>query len=156
MMKYTVKPIRNVIALLTNQCPLACPYCFEDRDTQKMSFETARATLDFIHRVENVQHGFTFFGGEPTVEWDSIIVPLIEYSKASNQPTRFNMTTNGFLLNQNRIDWLIENKIEFMYSMDGGKETQNINRPTNRNGESFDVVSQNILYILERKPNQVV
>ena len=69
-----IKPIRGVIALLTNQCNLACPYCFEQRDVQTMSLDTAKKLVDFV-APQNSPH-ITLFGGEPTLMWDSIIVPL--------------------------------------------------------------------------------
>lgn len=155
-MDYKIKPIWNVIALLTNQCNLACPYCFEDRDVRRMTFETARGILDFIHKSERDIHGFTFFGGEPTLEWDTIIVPLVQYSKTLKKQTRFAMTTNGTLLTPDKIDWLHNNQVNFMLSMDGNKLTQDTNRPM-RNGESgFDKLAVILPYALRVNPRQIV
>lgn len=154
-MNYEVKPIRNVIALLTNQCNLKCPYCFEDKDARRMTFETAKDALNFVHKAPDRFHGFTFFGGEPMLEFDNIIVPLIEYSKTLDNPTRFAMTTNGVALTHDRIDWLLDNNVDFMLSMDGNKETQDSNRPMKNQGSSFDILDQNIHYLLEKKPNQI-
>lgn len=154
-MDYEIQPIRNVIALLTNQCPCACEYCFEDKDSRRMTYQTAKDTLDFVHKAPAQVHGYTFFGGEPMLEFDNIIVPLVEYSKGLEKPTRFAMTTNGVLFDHNRIDWLLDNNINFMVSMDGGKETQDSNRPMKTGESSFDILDKNIHYLLERKPNQL-
>ena len=103
---YQVYPIRNAIVLLTNQCNLECPYCFEDKNSNRMSFETAKDVVLFLHRSKSKNVGFTFFGGEPMLEWDSIIYPLIEWSK-SEYPTRFNMTTNGTLFTEDRLSVIL-------------------------------------------------
>ena len=99
-------PIRNVIALLTNQCQCACPYCFEARSPERMSLNVAKDILDFVKTGGGKSSGFTFFGGEPMLEFESIMVPLVEYSEQSPIPTRFAMTTNGTLLDEDRLAWL--------------------------------------------------
>ena len=64
----------------------------------------------------------TFFGGEPTLLWDELIEPLVAYSK-DKYPGRvkFGITTNGTLLNEKRIDFLKENNIPPLLSIDGHK-----------------------------------
>ena len=143
-----IKPIRGVIALLTNQCNLACPYCFEKRDVQMMSLDTAKKLVDFV-APQNSPH-ITLFGGEPTLMWDSIIVPLTNY--AEEKGVRLNMTTNGTLLTPERVDFLIDHNITFLLSMDGCKATQDSNRPMRSGGSSFDAIPMD--YILSRKPYQ--
>ncbi len=151
-----IPPIRSVIALLTNQCNCACPYCFEARSPERMSLETAKDILNFVKKNAGNRSGFTFFGGEPMLEFDSLMVPLVEYSKTTGVHTRFAMTTNGTLLDKERIDWIFENNIAFMLSFDGGKNTQDHSRPL-RNGESsFDTVMKILPYILEKQPTQSV
>ena len=154
-MEYEVKPIRNAITLLTNQCPCACEYCFEDKDSRRMTYQIAQDTLNFVHKAPGQLHGYTFFGGEPMLEFENIIVPLVEYSYSLPNTTRFAMTTNGVLLDHERIDWLLDNNINFMVSMDGAKETQDTNRPLKSGGSSFDALDKNIHYLIERKPNQM-
>lgn len=143
-----IKPIRSVIALLTNQCNLACPYCFEMRDVQMMTLDTAKKLVDFVGKQKNAH--ITLFGGEPTLMWDSIIVPMTEY--AEQRGVRLNMTTNGTLLTPERVDYLIDHNITFLLSMDGGKPTQDSNRPMRSGGSSFDAIPME--YILRRLPNQ--
>ena len=143
-----IKPIRGVIALLTNQCNLACPYCFEQRDVQTMSLDTAKKLVDFV-APQNSPH-ITLFGGEPTLMWDSIIVPLTKY--AEEKGVRLNMTTNGTLLTPERVDFLIDHNITFLLSMDGCKATQDSNRPMRSGGSSFDAIPMD--YVLSKRPSQ--
>ena len=151
-----VKPIRNAIVLLTNQCNCACPYCFEARDPERMSLQTAKDVVSFLQLSQDKSLGFTFFGGEPMLEWENIIVPLVEWAEQTSPiPIRFNMTTNGTLLTSERLDYLLKHKIQFMISMDGDRETQERGRPM-RNGESsFDCLMSILPELLEKKPQQV-
>lgn len=151
-----VKPIRNAIVLLTNQCNCTCPYCFEARDPERMNLQTAKDVVSFLQLSQDKSLGFTFFGGEPMLEWENIIVPLVEWAEQTSPiPIRFNMTTNGTLLTSERLDYLLKHKIQFMISMDGDRETQERGRPM-RNGESsFDRLMSILPELLEKKPQQV-
>ena len=155
MADYIIPPIRNLIVLLTNQCNLTCPYCFESRNAQRMSLDTAKDVLHFLCNNSN-NPSMTFFGGEPMLEWDTIMVPLIEYAKGLDKKVRFGMTTNGTLLNKERMDYLIDNNVAFMLSMDGNKCTQDCSRPSKNGESSFDKIEAIFPYILEKRPYQVV
>lgn len=155
MPDYKVKPVRNAIVMLTNQCNCACAYCFEERRKERMSLQIAKDAMAFVHSVNDQHPGFTFFGGEPMLEFDSIIAPLVEWSKtAFETPTRFAMTTNGTLFTRERLDFLKKNDISFMLSMDGDKTAQSGNRPLRDGRNSFDVVMEHIPHILELWPMQ--
>lgn len=151
-----IQPIRSVIALLTNQCNCACPYCFEARSPERMSLDTAKDILNFVKANAGDRSGFTFFGGEPMMEFERLMVPLVEYSEASGVHTRFAMTTNGTLLDKERIDWLAEHNIRYMLSFDGNRETQERSRPLRMSASSFDRIMEVLPYILEKNQNQSV
>ena len=152
---YPIYPIRNAIVLLTNQCNLTCPYCFEERGTSRMSLDTAKDVLKFLHLSKSTGIGYTFFGGEPMLEWDSIIYPLIGWSKVE-YPTKFNMTTNGTLFTEDRLNYLFKNNVSFLLSMDGSKETQDKNRPMKTPKSSYDAIVKYIPQILKFRPGQTV
>ena len=150
---------------LTDACPLACRYCFVHQSPHYMDLETAKDSLEFF--IENLKKktalkpsekeekvSITFFGGEPTLLWDEVIVPLVNYAnqKYPNM-VKFGITTNGILLNEERIKWLREKEIFPLLSIDGAKETQDYNRPLQNGGSSFDLLSKNIPIILKYFPN---
>ena len=85
--------------------------------------------------------------------YDEIIVPLVLYAEEKYPNlVHFGITTNGTLLNKERIDFLKNHNFSILLSIDGDKETQNFNRPQ-RNGEgSFDLVEKNIDYLLQNFP----
>lgn len=148
-----MKPLRNLILLLTNACNCACPYCFESRSGECMRFETACAALDLVQRSAGDRSSLTFFGGEPMLEYDRILRPLVERAEASGTRTRFAMTTNGTLLTPERVDWLAEHGVSYMISFDGDRATQEASRPLRGEGSSYDAVMTVLPHILARVPD---
>ena len=156
-------PVR-VMLNLTDNCNLACRYCFVQQKPNYMTLQVAKDSVDFIVKNYNIRtekyglkdrKGIFFFGGEPTLMFDSIIVPLIQYIEETYKLDEFDfgITTNGTLLNKERIDFLKKYNIFPLLSIDGNAETQNYNRPyKNGIGNSFDAVIKNIPYLLENFP----
>ena len=62
------------------------------------------------------------------------------------------ITTNGTLLNREKIDFLYNHNIHPLLSIDGAKETQDINRPCQNGESSFDKIIEIIPYLLEKFP----
>ena len=149
---------------VTDSCNLACKYCFVQQKPHFMTIDLAKQTIDWL--VNNLKNknsllvdkkldkaDLNFFGGEPMLLYDDIIVPLVLYTEEKYPNlVHFGITTNGTLLNKERIDFLKEHNFSILLSIDGDKETQNFNRPQ-RNGEgSFDLVEKNIDYLLQNFP----
>ena len=157
--QYLTSAMLNV----TDDCNLQCRYCFVEQHPHYMSFETAKAAVNWLYNnylkkkeiVKEVLPCYCyFFGGEPTLCFDTIIKPIVEYVK-NNFPEnsfRFGMTTNGTLLNKERIDFLKQNNFNLLLSIDGEKETQDFNRPCRNGQSSFDLLKNNITYLLEQFP----
>lgn len=147
-----MRPIRNLILLLTNACNCACPYCFEERTGEQMREKTAFAALDFVQKNAGDRSSLTFFGGEPLLEFNRLIVPTVARAEASGTRTRFAMTTNGTLLTPERVDWLADHGIRYMLSFDGDRATQERSRPMRDGGSSFERIVAVLPHILERAP----
>ena len=119
---------------LTNQCNLRCDYCFVNQSADRMSLDTAKAAVSLVHNnllrkreldnTPDLKGVINFFGGEPLLEYNSIIVPLTIWIEET-YPNDFNLgiTTNGTLLTKERIDFLYDHNIIPLLSMDGDKET---------------------------------
>lgn len=129
-----------------------------------MTLETAKDSIDYLVKnqeqrvlthptAKDEKISVTFFGGEPTLLWDEIIVPIVEYAETT-YPNMFGfgMTTNGTLLDENRIKWLYDHDIHPLLSIDGARETQEYNRPCRDGNSSFDLVNKNIPIILDYFP----
>ena len=164
MVKYgpLLKPITNICLNLTDACNLKCVYCFVQQQPNYMTLDTAKQTLHWLHENNEIVKkeydsasvpAIVFFGGEPTLLWDQIIVPLVEYSKEQNLFTDFSMTSNGTLLTKDKVDFLVNNNMGLMLSCDGDKLTQDYNRPTKNGTSSFDLLYPNLNYIINQFPN---
>lgn len=155
--------LTNICLNVTDACNLACRYCFVEQHPHYMTLDVAKQAVHFIlDNLEkknkkfntNEKASITYFGGEPTLMWNEIIVPLTNYIRENNYPISLSITTNGTLLNKDRIEFLKDNKIKPLLSIDGEKETQEYNRPCrNLNQNSFNLVEKNIPLLLEAFPN---
>lgn len=157
----------NICLNLTDDCNLACRYCFVQQKPNYMTLNIAKQAIEWgmdnlnWHREHNTCHSdnrvfITYFGGEPTLMWDEIIVPLTEwaYEKYSKKDIGFTITTNGTLLNEEKVKFLYKNNIIPLLSIDGAPQTQDYNRPCkNPNLKSSDLQYKNIPYILKYFPN---
>ena len=155
--------LTNICLNVTDACNLACRYCFVEQHPHYMTLDIAKQAVHFVlDNLEKKNKKFnknkkaiiTFFGGEPTLMWDEIIVPLINYVKENSFPIDFSMTTNGTLLTEERIEFLKANEVGLLLSIDGDRYTQNFNRPCiNNKLSSFDLIDKNIPALLKSYPN---
>lgn len=145
---------------------LAVHNCFVNQNIENMSLTTAVNAVKFLYKNLERQRelynnpklkgAINFFGGEPLLRYYDIIEPLVlivekDYPDCFN----FGVTTNGVLLDKEKIDFLYEHNIIPLLSMDGDKETQDYNRPCKNGDSSFDLIVKNIPYLLEKFPNTV-
>jgi sulfatase maturation enzyme AslB (radical SAM superfamily) len=118
-----------------------------------MTYETAKAAAEFLIKnaeETNVTPSINFFGGEPMLMWDSIIVPLTNWIRNEyKKPFSRGITTNGTLLNEEKVQFLKNNGIGLLLSIDGDKETQDYNRPYVNGEGSFDSIKTNIPIITQ-------
>lgn len=149
---------------LTDSCSMRCIYCFVQQQPNFMTFQVAKDGVDWLAANLNwwreythdpqFKGSITYFGGEPTLMWDEIIVPLTAYIKET-YPDYFDLTitTNGTLLNEERIKFLYDNQIYPLLSIDGVKEVQDYNRPMRDGSSGFDKLIKIIPYLLSYFPS---
>lgn len=151
--------ITSAFLNLTNACNLACRYCFVHQNPTYISLETAKDAADWLYQnweANGKQHnvGINYFGGEPLLCWESVIVPLTEYIRRTyGEEFRLSITTNGILLDEERLEFLRKHKVSPLLSMDGDKETQDEQRPTHAGGSSFDLLEPKLDMILHYFPD---
>ena len=114
------------------------------------------ATKFLIRNSKDIGYtpNITFFGGEPLLEWDSVIVPLTKYIREEyKEPFNLSITSNCILMTEDKLRFMKENNIGLLFSIDGDKETQDINRPFHSGKGSFDMLIDKIPMILKYYPN---
>lgn len=101
-------------------CNLGCRYCFLSHRGPRtvIPAQVLRDAIDFLREYATGSMRLHFFGYEPTTNWD-LIVAAREYAPDIS----ISMTTNGYLLDDKRIDWLNANDVRiYVFSIDGGPE----------------------------------
>lgn len=154
---YNLPKITSAMFILTHSCNLECRYCFVHQEPCHMDLDTAfDATKFLIRNAEEVGETpqINFFGGEPLLMWDSIIEPLVQWIRGVyRKPFDLSITTNGTLLDEEKIEFLKKYRITLLFSIDGSKKTQDYNRPLHNGKSSFDVLENIIPQVVKNFPN---
>ena len=142
---------------VTQRCNLQCKYCFVQQQPKDVDIKTAIDTVDFFAKnakESNVMPSLNFFGGEPLLKWNDIIVPVTNYIRKNyGSNYRIGITSNCILITKDKLDFMKENGVGLLFSIDGDKKTQDLNRPLKNGGSSFDILKDKIPMILEYYPN---
>lgn len=150
----TRKPIREIarerytrlttvtnlhIIVPTLRCNLRCVYCQtsslgEREKTVDMTVDTARKVVDTIFQAPASVLGIEFQGGEPLLNWD-IVKFVVEYAKEVNEKEKrtlsFNLVSNHLLMDEEKLDFFIENQVILCMSLDGPAMVHDKNRGKN-------------------------
>lgn len=135
---------------VAHTCNLSCEYCFAKGGRYRgkdaiMSIDVAKKAIDFLISESKNHYNLDidFFGGEPLLNWD-LVKKTVEYARSKekkfNKKFNFTLTTNGVLLDDDKIDFLNENMKNVVLSLDGRKEKHDQFRKTLNNKGSFDIV----------------
>lgn len=135
---------------VAHDCNLRCKYCFASQgdfngERLLMSLEVGKKALDFIatHSGNRRNLEVDFFGGEPLMNFE-VVKELVKYGrqieKTYNKHFRFTITTNGVLLDDEKMKFINENMDNVVLSLDGRKEVNDRMRETVSGGGSYDVI----------------
>ena len=163
---YNLANTPQVVFEVTENCNLSCKYCGYgelyqkgiNRSNRNLSFENAKALIDYLSGLwnSNYYHSYNrgieigFYGGEPLINMNFIkqVVDLCSHISLNDDYFKFNITTNGILLDKH-IEFLVNNNFTIKISLDG--DFINNGYRITKNGEnSFDKVFQNIKYIQKK------
>jgi uncharacterized protein len=157
-------PLQRIVLNTTNQCNLACTYCYEyseDKIAQSagkekfMSREIAEASVEMLIKESAHRPNLhvTFFGGETLLNF-SVMRSTVEYAKRRGEEVgknvEFSLTTNGTLLTEEIVDFLAEHRIGVTVSMDGDKELNDRQRVFHDGKGSYDVIVPKVKQLLKR------
>lgn len=155
-MEYNLPKITSAMLVLTHACNLKCRYCFVHQEPSKMTYQTAFDAVQFL--IKNAKEtgdkpSINFFGGEPMLMWDEIIVPLVTWIRQEyKEPFSIGITTNGTLLGPASLEFMKENDMNLLLSIDGAKETQDYNRPFHSGKGTFDNLENKLPLIIKTFP----
>lgn len=125
-------PIKAMCLHIAHDCNLRCKYCFADSGEymghrQLMSAEVGRAAIDYLIQYSHGRHNLEldFFGGEPLMNFD-VVKEIVSYARSMEKEHdklfRFTITTNGLLLDDDKIDFINAEMSNVVLSIDGRPE----------------------------------
>ena len=149
---------------VTQDCNFKCRYCLFTKNngiervhsTKNMSYVTAKDSIDYLwdHSKDSDTILIGFYGGEPLLNY-SLIKKVVEYanSRFETKRVKYNMTTNGSIINDEIIKFLTNNDFSLTISLDGPSDIQNLHRKMYYSGDnSFDLVWKNVNRIRSQSP----
>ena len=146
---------------ITEDCNLACKYCVysdayeQTRNSSKrnMDFKTAKTAIDYYVSLlkEGQRYNPTrtqsvgFYGGEPLLNFP-LIKKCVEYIEVEYPDWNFlyTLTTNGTLLNNEKMDFLMEKEFSIGISLDGPENEHNRNRVYKNGKGTFKDIMKNV------------
>ncbi|MBC2722611.1 thioether cross-link-forming SCIFF peptide maturase [Desulfosporosinus sp.] len=160
---YPAKPIVKAICLhVAHDCNLRCEYCFAGTGAfggsrTMMDLETGKKGIDFV--LESSGHRnhceVDFFGGEPLLNF-RLVKDLVEYGRKAGaergKTIKFTLTTNGVLLNDKIQEFLEQEDISVVLSLDGRPEVHDRMRPYADGRGSYAKVTPLIKQFATQRP----
>lgn len=141
-------------------CNMDCPYCmhYEHKKNKKikpgMQFGLENSIKFFDYFIENSPYKkvqITFSGGEPLIFFKQYIVPMTLYMRKrekeiGNKKIVIDIFTNGTLLNEEMMEFFVENEVKIGVSYDGycGQEF--------RDAKTQEIVENNIRLAVKKMP----
>ena len=164
-MSFSEQPIVKSVCLhVAHDCNLRCGYCFAGtgdfgHDRGLMTAETARQAVDFLIAQSGPRRHceIDFFGGEPLLNMD-VVRETVAYVRQREAETgkifKLTLTTNAVLLDQANIDFLNDNNISLVLSLDGRQEIHDSMRPGTCGEGSYEDVLRNITAAVNARDGQ--
>lgn len=143
--------LKTICLNVSHDCNLRCDYCFASTGNfggrrKLMSAETGKRAVDFLieHSGDRKDLEIDFFGGEPLVNFD-VVKQITEYGRSREADTgktiQFTMTTNGVLLDDEKIDFINSEMSNVVLSVDGRKEVNDrIRKKTDGTGTYDEIM----------------
>lgn len=137
--------MRRLMLNVTDQCNQRCKYCFFSGDyfsyrahnEKYMTWRIAKASIDlFLQRTKKTKRPMiAFYGGEPLLNWP-LIEKCIKYVREKSRDGRLAVFifTNGTLLTERVINYLMAKDVTIWISLDGPVDAHDAAR-VYRNGK---------------------
>ena len=124
--------IHLMYLLVSQDCNLACSYCFEElplREKGLMPLDIAEKAVDFFFRISTPKRKIIFYGGEPLLNKKVVRAAISRIrSYEEKAPSDIVVITNGTLVDRNTARFLSDNKVNVSVSIDGPEALHDISR----------------------------
>jgi len=147
----------QLIIQVTQSCNLVCSYCpyanktdgilQRNHSSKMMTWETAKKAIDIFrdNSIETDKVSIGFYGGEPLIAF-SLIKQSVVYAEKQfkGKEVNFTMTTNGTLMNDEMIDFIVSHSMTVTFSIDGPAKIHDISRKHSDGSGSFEKAFENL------------
>jgi uncharacterized protein len=151
----------HLILNVTEDCNFRCNYCvysgkykyYRSHSNKYMDFSIAKKALDNYFSLLKEGNRYNpmrkpaigFYGGEPLLNF-KLIKECVDYidNEYGNYEVKYNITTNGSLLDEKKANWLMKYNFSISVSLDGPEEEHNRNRVYGNGRGTFRDVIKNI------------
>jgi len=143
--------------VLTHRCNFGCQYCHSSivgmkRTDTDMSIEVAERSVDMAFCTTSPGLTIEFQGGEPMANWE-VLQHVVEYALQKNalagKALSFSLVTNMSLMDEEKLDYLLERRVQMCTSIDGPPDAHNAHRPW-KDGDSYGMAVHWLRRINER------
>lgn len=153
--------LQHLVLKITETCNFRCDYCvyggayeFERvHSSAQMSVPIAFAAVSYFldHSYESPEVVISFTGGEPLLQFDLMNkITKLARQKANGRKVKYFINTNGYLLGDDQIDFLVQNSFDLRISLDGPPSIHNAHRYTAGMKPTFDRIMANVKRLYER------
>jgi uncharacterized protein len=161
-MDFSHLQIKALCLNVAHVCNMKCQYCFASQGDfglkpGLMSLQIGQKALDFlIAKSGPVKHlEIDFFGGEPLLNV-SMLKELVRYARQREAECgkifNFTLTTNALLIDEDIINFVLENQISVILSLDGRPATNDRHRILNNGEGSYYNIVPKIKKMVDSKP----
>lgn len=151
MTRGNIFPISSFDICLSNRCNLGCRYCYFDSinrgEPQFLDFGRVKKAVDAYVALVSVRgiDKISISGGEPFLDFP-LLLNIVKYIRRTCGPgVEIEVFTNGTLARPGRIRRILPYTGKIVVSIDGRKESNDLNRVFKNGGDSvFDAVFENL------------
>lgn len=147
---------------VAHMCNMNCGYCFAAQGNfgmkpALMTLETAQRAVDFlVEQSQGRRHlEIDFFGGEPLLV-AGMLKELVKYCRGLEPVFKkrfaFTLTTNSVLLDQDIIQWVLDNDISIILSLDGRQVVNDKYRKLKNGSGSYAKIAPKIKAMVAAGP----
>ncbi|HOO26463.1 MAG TPA: thioether cross-link-forming SCIFF peptide maturase [Clostridiales bacterium] len=154
-------PVKSMCLNIAHNCNLRCGYCFASQGDfghgkKLMSYEVGKKAIDFLVASSAGRKNLEvdFFGGEPLMNFDTV-KRLVAYArsleKEHNKNFRFTITTNGLLLDKDKIDFINKEMSNVVLSIDGRQEINDRYRINAQGAGCYETIVPKFKQLVEER-----
>ncbi len=148
------KEINKFKIALTSDCCLRCSHCFIDKDLkEKTNRKMVDSVLDLFINSKGTKKILEIYGGEPFLEFEllkEVVALARKKALKKRKELSISVASNGVLILNKHLNYMLENNIRLSISFSGTKETQDLVRKFPGGEGSYLIIKKKLPNILAK------